>query len=416
MDPELVKLLEEMKKAHEEFKRANDQRLSAIESKGHAPADFEEKLAKINSAIDTTEKKLRAAMDEVEKKVNRLELGGAGAAESDDVKQAKESKAAFFKALRIRDERALTEPERKVLQISNDPTGGYLGPAEFVANIIKAVVLFSPMRGVVNVFQMSRGEAQQPKRTQTASATRVKAEAATRSETTNPTWGLLRFTAPEAYAEARMTWADLEDSAFDLEGLLVQEFSEQFGVLEGKEVILGTGVGECQGITDASAGISYTASGVDAKIAGAAAGSAGQADPLITLYHAVKTAYAVRGTWALNRATLGEVRKLKDTNGQYLWQPGVGTSGAIAQGIAPTILNAPYIEAPDMPDIASNAYPIAFGDWKRAYTLVDRVDIAVTRDPYTLAANGQVKIFARRRFGGQVVLSEAIRLLKCATS
>jgi HK97 family phage major capsid protein len=162
--------------------------------------------------------------------------------------------------------------------------------------------------------------------------------------------------------------------------------------------------------------IAYTPSTQASTIAGAAAGAAGQGDPLVTLFHAVKTAYARNGLWALNRKSLGKVRMLKDTTGQYLWQPGVGQSGTLMQGIAPTILGAGYVECPDMPDEGANAFPIAFGDWKRAYTLVDRIDMAVTRDPYTLASSGQVKIFARRRVGGQVVLGEALMLLKCAVS
>ena len=410
---------EEQKKAFEEFKKVNDERLKAVESKGAAPADLEEKLAKINGAIDTAEKKLRTAMDEVEKKINRLELGGKGAGEGDEQKQRQERKAAFGKFLR-QGEQKMSEPEKKALVAASDPTGGYLSPPEFVAEIVKAVVLVSPMRPLVNVRSTGAGEVQIPKRTQTAAATWV-AESATRTESQNPAWGLMKIGNHELYAEARVTWADLEDAAFDLEALLVQEFAEQFGVAEGAAIISGSGVGKPLGFLDANAAgpstpIAYTASGVSDKIAGAAAGSAGQADPLITLFHAVKTAYAKNASWVLNRATLGEVRKLKDTTGQYLWQPGVGQSGTLNQGIAPTILGAPYTECPDMSDQAANAYPIAFGDWKRAYTLVDRVDMAVTRDPYTLGSVGQVKIFARRRIGGQVVLGEAIRLLKCATS
>jgi HK97 family phage major capsid protein len=272
----------------------------------------------------------------------------------------------------------------------------------------------------VTVRQTSASEVQQPKRTATAAATRV-GETTTRAETTNPAWGLLKIGAPEMYAEARVSFADLEDAAFNLEQLLTDEFSEQFGVKEGSEIISGTGINSCLGFLDANAAgpgvpIAYTASGQASTIAGAAAGSAGQADPLLDLFHAVKTAYAIRGVWCLNRKSLGAVRKLKDTTGQYLWQPGVGQSGAIGQGIGPTILGAPYCECPDMPDEGANAFPIAFGDWKRAYMLVDRISMSVVRDPYTVASSGQVKFTARRRVGGQVILGEAIRLLKCATS
>jgi HK97 family phage major capsid protein len=418
---EIVKqATEEMKKAFEDFKTIHAKELAEVKAKGDSAGDIKEQLAKANAAIDVAEKKQQKALDEIEKKLNRLELGGKGLGEEPEAKAKRERKAAFFKSLRIRPEQKLSDEEQKVLVVSSDPAGGSLAPPEYVQEIIKAVVLVSPMRGIVNVRSTSAGEVQIPKRTQTAAATRT-GEISTRAETQNPQWGLMKIPAPEMYAEARITWADLEDSAFDLEGLLTQEFAEQFGVKEGQEVISGNGVGQILGFLDANAAgpstpIAYTPSGQAATIAGAAAGSAGQGDPLVTLFHAVKTAYANNGRWVLNRKSLGKVRMFKDTTGQYLWQPGVGQSGTLMQGLAPTILGAPYTEAPDMPDEAANAFPIAFGDWKRAFTIVDRIDMAVTRDPYTLASSGQVKIFARRRVGGQVVLGEALMLLKCATS
>jgi HK97 family phage major capsid protein len=111
----------------------------------------------------------------------------------------------------------------------------------------------------------------------------------------------------------------------------------------------------------------------------------------------------------LNRFTLGAVRKLKDANDSYIWQPG------LSAGVANTILGAPYVEVPDMPDVAAAAFPIAFGDWRRAYVIVDRIAMSVLRDPFTRGSQGQVKFLARRRVGGQVVLAEAVRKLKVGT-
>ncbi len=150
--------------------------------------------------------------------------------------------------------------------------------------------------------------------------------------------------------------------------------------------------------------VSSTNSGSAASIAD----SSGQANGLITLFHAVKTAYARNGRWTLNRATLGSARKLKDGNNNYIWQPG------LASTLPATILGAPYVEATDMPDEAANAFPIAFGDFRRAYTIIDRVQMSILRDPFTQATSGNVRFIARRRVGGQVVLAEAIRKLKAA--
>ncbi len=437
---EVKKALDEIKTTFEEMKKVNDAKIEALKA-GRSTADFDEKLDRINDAISKEEKVQRewrreqeaieakrnaeeiewkARRDSEERKfearMNRHLLGLGGAGGDDDLRQNEaKAKRAYGNFMRKGVDR-LTDDEKKVLVISNDTTGGYLAPPTFVQDIIKAVVLFSPMRSLVNVVQIGTGELHLPKRTGTAAATRV-GESTTRTESTNPSWGLMKITAPEMYAEARISNVNLEDSAFNLEQELTQEFSEQFGVTEGNEVINGNGVNKCLGILDAAAAgpatpINYTASGSAATIAGA---SGVQADGLVNLFHSVKTAYAMRGSWALNRLSLGKVRLLKDTNGQYLWQP-AGLSSALGTNAANTILGAPYTECPDMPDEGANTFPIAFGDWKRAYTLTDRIEMAVTRDPFTLANVGQVKFFARRRVGGQVVLGEALRLLKCAVS
>jgi HK97 family phage major capsid protein len=258
----------------------------------------------------------------------------------------------------------------------------------------------------------SQRSIQQPKRTGTSSAAWV-GEVATRVESTNPAYGMVEIPTHEMTAEHYVSFAELEDSVFDVEGELRQEFAEQFAKAEGAAVVSGNGVGKPFGFLSSTAltgAGKYTPSGTAANIAGAAAGNAGQGDSLISLYHAVPTAYAQNGKWALNRVSLGAVRKLKDTTGSYLWQPGV------ANGMPPTILGSPYVECPDMPDEGSNTFPVAYGDFSRAYEIIDRIAMAVVRDDYTQASKGLVKFVARRRVGGALLLSEAIRLLKCATT
>lgn len=415
---EIKKLLEEQGRAFEEFKKDNDKQIGELKSKGAPDPLGEAKLQKINAELDRLEKEHKTRVDELERKLNRASLGGQ-TEDTESAKKAGEAKAAFFAAMRRGADRVSSD-EQKALVLSSDTTGGYLAAPDFVAEIIKAEVLFSPMRPLVTVRQTSSPEVQIPKRTGTASASWM-GESQTRAETTNPTWGQLKIPMGELYAETRVSWADLEDAAFNLEQLLTDEFAEQFGVAEGAAIINGNGLNKPLGFLDANAAgpgvpIAYTASGQAATIAGAAAGAAGQADPLIDLCHTLKTAYARNGTWCLNRDSIGKIRKLKDTTGQYLWQPGVGQSGTLGQGLAPTILNAPYCECPDMPNEGANAFPIAFGDLKRAIVLVDRIQVSVTRDALTAANVGQVKFFARRRLGAQVVLGEAMRLLKCSAA
>ncbi len=437
---EMKQAIADLTKAVEESRKVYDAKLEAV-AKQRGASEFDEKLDKLLEAQAAQDKAYKAAARRAEEeeakrraaelewkaqqeeyarkqeaRLNRLALG-LGGAEVDTGADERLSRKSYDRFLRKGVEQ-LSMDERKVLVVSNDTTGGYLAPASYVADIIKAEVLYSPMRTLVTVRQVGTGEMQQPKRTGTAKATRPGNETATKVESQNPAWGLLKLSSPEMYAEARISNANLEDSAFDLEALLRDEFAEQFGVLEGSEVISGNGVNACLGFLDANAAgpgvpIAYTPSGSAATIAGAAGA---MADGLVTLFHAVKTAYAARGTWALNRGSLGKVRLLKDTTGNYLWAPQPGIGGSIPYASPGTILGAPYTECPDMPDEGANTFPIAYGDWKRAYTMVERLDLVITRDPYTLASVGQVKFFARRRVGGQVVLGEAIRLLKCATS
>ncbi len=429
---ELKKSTEELHTAFHEHKKTADDRIAALKA-SRSTADYDEKLEKIGEVLDAADKQRRSWKKEQEAreakfeaeqlewkvgraeeerkfdaKLNRAALGLGGGFASDESRgNSVIERKAYGNFLR---KGKLTDDEQKVLTVANDTTGGYLAPPTFLAEIIKAVVLFSPMRSLVSVRNIGTGELQQPKRTTSASASWM-SEIGTRSETTNPAWGMLKIPVHELYAEARVSTANLEDSAFNLEEQLNQEFSEQFGVAEGLAVISGTGVGKPLGFLDANAAgpstpIAYTISGGASTIAGA---SGVQADGLVNLYHELKSPYAMNASWALNRGSLGKVRLLKDTVGQFLWLPG------IAMGAPPTILGSPYTECPDMPDQGSGTFPIAFGDWKRAYTLVDRMELAVTRDPYTVAAAGQVKFSARRRVGGQVILGEAMRLLKCST-
>ncbi len=290
--------------------------------------------------------------------------------------------------------------ERKVLTVGDDTAAGYLAPPEYAREIIKAEIEFSPMRTVARVRPTARRAIQIPKRTGTFGAVWT-AEQGTRSETTGLTYGLEEIPTHELYALVDISEQMLEDSEFNLETELQQEFSEQFAVTEGLAFVNGTAVTQPEGFL-VNSDVGSTNSGSASLIED----GDGQANGLIDLYHALKTAYAVQGTWLLNRTTLGAVRKLKDANNNYIWMPG------LASGIPNTILGQPYVEVPDMPTIAAGNFPIAFGNWQRGYTIVDRIVLSVLRDPFTQATSGNIRFIARRRVGGQLVLPEAIRLLK----
>lgn len=436
--------IEEIGRKFEEFKTENDKQIAkgvkdalaasklealsqSIDDLTGKKADLEKRLKaaeELKSQVDKFEQELKTEKsnrEEVERKLNQLRVAGVGS--DTEVKAARQKKHNLFLRSCVKsylmgapnlsqeEQKSLDEArnEYKSMSVSDDTTGGYLAPVEYVQEIIKAVTLISPVRDIVRVRTTSSKSIQLPKRTGQFAASRV-AEQGSRSETTGLAYGMVEIDAPEMYALVDISQQNLEDSAFDLASEINMESSEQFAVKEGAEFVTGTGLGQCEGIVTnamaaAAGAIPVTVSGSAAVIADAN----GVADGLITLFHTVKTQYARNGQWILNRLTLGAVRKLKDNNKQYIWQPG------LALGVPNTILAAPYTEVPDMQNEGANNYPIGFGDWKRGYALLDRIGMQLLRDPYTQATSGNIRFLMRRRVGGRVVLGEAMRLLKCST-
>ncbi|MER8754088.1 phage major capsid protein [Mesorhizobium sp. M0976] len=429
---DMKKTVEGFMTAHEEFKSANDQRLKEIEKKGVADPTTLEKIAKIEKDLAKGEElsakflklqeEQKAAKDQAEqtdKLIAKLEAKlsrpGAGNAEEKAAvlkKKVNDWGRAVVMAhtlgipnLSADQQKVLADvaAEHKSLAITPDTAGGYLAPTEYVLEIIKAITLSSPARSLVRVRQTSMKAIQIPKRTGQFAARRV-TEQGPKTETTGLVYGLEELPAPEGYALIDISNQMLEDSAFDMEAELRDEATEQFAVKEGQEFVTGTGIGEMEGILT-NGSVAETVSGTAANIADAD----GQANGLLTLKYAIKSGYARNATWIMNRTTMGAVRKLKDGQKNYIWMPG------IQNGQPNTIDGDPYAEFPDMPNEGAGLYPIAYGDFRRAYTMVDRIVMEMLRDPYTQATGGNIRFIFRKRWGGKVVLAEAIRKLKCST-
>ena len=381
----------ELLTAFEAFKEANDRRLDEIERKGAPDPLTEDKVERIGRRLDDIE-------------TMQARAPRASGAEHDRGRVAwsqRDDGAAFLHLLR-RGREQLEPAEVKALVLSDDTLGGYLAPPEYVREIIKGVTEVSPLRSVARVRQTTQRHIQLPRRTGSFAAEWT-AETGTRSETTGLTFGLEEIPTHEMYALVDVSFQMLEDAAFDIEAELTAEFADRFALAEGTAFVTGTGVGRPEGLLS-NGDVAFTVSGSAATIAD----GTGQANGLIDLYHDIPTAYAREGSWLLNRSTLGSVRRLKDGSNNYVWQPGLG------EARPNTILGAPYVEVPDMPDEAAGAFPIAFGDVRRAYTIVDRVQMSVLRDPFSQQTAGKVRFHARRRVGGQVVLADAIRKLQCS--
>jgi HK97 family phage major capsid protein len=375
MSDEIKGLVDDLHSAFEELKKTLDEREQEVKQLGEARAETEQKLEQVQTQIDA-----------VEGRLEKLKL------DTKDEDGSSEEYKAFLAWARKGNR--VSEDEIKALSVSTDTEGGFLAPAEFLREILKGVVEFSPLRRFARVSETSAQSVKVPKRTGTFSAVWV-AEQGTRSETTGLAYGMEEIPTHEAYALVDVSNQLLEDAVFDIEAELEMEYAEQFGVAEGAAFVNGTGVGRPEGFLQHPDVQSITSTTNDVL----------DEDDFAKLLYALKEPYHARAAWLLNRLTLRDARLLKDANGQFLWQP------ALALDVPATILGKPYAMATDMPTIANAARALAVGDWSRGYRIVDRISMSVQRDPYTQATSGNTRFIARKRVGGQVVVAEAIKVL-----
>ena len=186
----------------------------------------------------------------------------------------------------------------------------------------------------------------------------------------------------------------LEDAQIDLSAYLGNHIARRFGQKEAGWFVNGNGTTQAEGVLK-----SADVQEMEGEIV---------ADDLIDLFYSVKTAYSANGSWLMNRKTMAAVRKLKDSDGSYLWQ------SSFTAGQPSLLLGRPVYEAVDMPDVAADATPIVFGDFATGYAIADRVGFEIIRDDVTGMGTGIVKLAARRRVGGRVVMGEALTKLKVA--
>lgn len=361
-------------------------------------------LEKAKTAQETKQAELDASIKAACKKIDEIEIAyKRTVALASGEKIVSEEHKAYMDWLRT-DRRsdklkAGEKIESKVLIEGDATTGGYLTTPEMDAGILKTVVEFSPIRELATVRPTSRESYKQRKRTGIPTGGRS-GETETRVVTPGLVFGMEEIPTHEYYAFDDITRWNLADAEFDLEGELNGSFGEALGVLEGYDYVLGNGVKRPEGFM-VNANVGNVISGDANLITG---------DSFFKLYFAPKTAYLPRAVYVMNRATMLAASLLKEsTTGNYLLR---------RLGDEPIwrILGQRVVEALDMPAIAANAYPVAFGDFARAYTIVDRTGMVTLRDPFTQAASGAIRFWVFRRTGGQVVQPEAIYKLKISAT
>jgi HK97 family phage major capsid protein len=420
-----LKELDEKIKGHwEEMKGVILEQQKELQANGTERAETKEKLEKYEKSIQGFEaelKELRAAAQRpqfdyttadgrrMQKSAEAVELEGLfwqtmrqgidnmGADERKRVNKTFSTKHLLEGDPDERRINVIFAPEGKAMSLGDETAGGYLAPPEFVQDIIKGVQLISPIRPLAQVRTTSRRSVQYPVRSGVFAA-KWTAETGTRAETAGLKYALEDIPNHEMYADVLVSDQDLEDSAFNLEQEIMDNCTEQFAKAEGAAFVNGTGNGQPEGL--------LTNTSIATDNPGASATGNITAAGLITIWGNLKTVYSKQATWLLNRQSIAQIRGLVDGQGRFLWEPG------LADGTPPNLLGSPYIEVPDMPSTPTatgTTFPIMYGNIKRGYLIIDRINVVVRRLQEKYAESGQIAYLVRKRVGGQVVLPEAIR-------
>ncbi|MDN3711719.1 phage major capsid protein [Paracoccus cavernae] len=321
-------------------------------------------------------------LDHLEAKGNRL---GAPAIIQDDASEKK----AFVEYLRT------GSTDAKALTTASDTANHVLAPEEVSGEFIRNLVEFSPIRAIADVRPAPAAKMILPHRTGITNAVWV-------GETTKRTASQPTFDQAEIDVKEIATFVDLslqlaEDSANVLSEVNLA-LAEDFGQKEALSFVKGSTALEPSGfMANTEIATHNNAHATDLL-----------ADSLIAMMYSLPATYRAAGSWVMNGSTLAAIRTLKDGHGNYLWQP------SYQAGQPETILGRPVVEAVDMDDVAADAQPIIFGDFKRGYRIYDRIEMAVLADPYSVRIDGLMRYHARRRVGAAVVRPAAFRKLVMA--
>ena len=381
--------------AWEQFKQVNDNRLRDIERKGHSDPLYEEHLNNISLAMDNYKQRL----DQIETAYSRPTLGVEVEEYKSHEKYSEYSKA-FRNYLRKGMDAGLEALQTKSLSVGSDPDGGYLVTPTMSSRIVQAIFETSPMRQICAIETISTDALDLIDDHTSLTAGWTAETTVISTDTATPTIAKRNIPTHELYAQPKATQKLVDDAAIDVEGWLAGKIADIFGRTQNSAFVSGNGVGQPRGILTYASGTSW------GQIQQVNSGTSGQvtADSLITLFYSLKDAYMRRANFLMNRSTIQQVRLLKATTNQYIWQP------SLVAGSPDTLLGVPVYMAADMPVAAAGSLSVAVGDFQSAYQIVDRQGISILRDPFT--EKPFIKFYATARVGGDVVNYDALKLMK----
>lgn len=392
--------IEELGRAWEQFKQTNDLRLKEIEKRGVNDPLHLEHLSKLSGFMDETKTALDAIKvenDAVKAALARTAKAGEGDknGETAEVKAFNEGFNAF---LRKGIDTNLSELGMKAMAVNIEADGGFTVAPQLSSRIIETINEKSPLRALAAVESISTDALELLDYRGVINSGWV-SETGTRNVTAAKQFGKKNIPTHEIYAEPAATQKLLDDSAINIEQRLSNDAAEAFAIQEAAAFVAGDGIGKPRGFLTYASGTGW------GQIERVNSGSSGAvtADGILKLIYALKEGYTSGASFLMRRASMLQVRLLKETGtGAYLWQT------SFQAGQPDSLLGYPVNAAVDMPAVGVDALAIAFGNWKQAYQIVDRKGITLLRDPYT--QKGFVLFYFTKRVGGDVVNFEALKL------
>ena len=432
---EVKSIIEEQGRAWEEFKAANNELINA-KAEGKAVADLESKVATINDALDKFSDDRKKIEDFMVKMTSpgmasaedndlgaevknfnimmRAEYQGKGkAAPADfDVNGYKHYKSAFFKLMGGVTMDSLSSDERKAMSAGSDPDGGYLLPQSTVGRVVAKIYEQSTMRQIANVQNISTEKLEGLIDNNEADAGWV-SELGTRSDSTTPQLGKYEIETHEMYSMPKISQKLIDDAATDVEAWLAAKVADKFARVEGTAFATGNGAGKPRGLfsyTTAATADDSRSWGVFEHVKSGTNGdfnSTTKADPLFDLIGAFKDQYLQNAQWLMRREVRTKLRKLRGaTSDLYLWEP------SLQMGQPDRLNGYPVNIDQYVPSLTTDSLSLAFGDFRAAFTIIDRIGIRTLRDPYT--AKPYIVFYSTKRTGSGAVNFEAVNFLKFA--
>lgn len=396
---QLKTLLEEHKTAVVALKNADSERAEEMKRLGVSSGETEQKMTEIHAKLNSVEEQITALETAMQRKAREVIVQNGQKTYSADVMEHKEI---FNQFLRKGQDMGLRELEGKAMSTLSDPDGGYMVAVPMSDRIVQYIFESTPMRELAGQVSISTRAYPGMYDNDEADAGWV-GETESRPETKTPQLGQFEIPVHEIYAKPKITQTLLDDNAFDVESWLARKVGAKFSRKQNTAFIVGDGMKKPRGILTYPAGSNHKQ--IEQVVSGNAAALTG--DGIILLVGSLKEAYLSNASFLMKRSTLTQIRTLKDGQGNYLWQPNYQL------GLAQTLVGYPIRTGEDMPAVASGSLPVAFGDFREAYLIVDRQGVRVLRDPYS--SKPFVEFYHTARVGGDVVNFEALKLQKIST-